>query len=525
MAENRKHSPPMLRPVFILLFLFTFSRAAAQTPLQFRFPESPDWNVLEEGKPVAFTVKVMGDSGLSAKFSLVEGRLDGMQFDSLGTFTWTPGYDFVSRVEGSKLVQVVFEARTPDGQRATRPMEFRVLHVNRSPKAGELKPCYVQYNTANKCEIDPNVVLDEDKDPIVFIPIADQMPEGAKLSAQGEFTWKPSLTQFNKLKNAPMYLEFWVEDQPAKTRTKGRMKLDVTQQDLPPELSVVPNIQTLKVREDATINLAFYLTDPNGEGDIETMSFLSDNPTLPRATLKRNANTQYEFTWQPGYGFVNDPLDSLSFDVTFFVLDKTRKRDEKKVRITVLNTVNEREKDLQLYTMYRTGLVRAWELIEQLGERQEELKTTYNRARKGKRHRSIVNAGMGAMTGLAPVVISNTQQSKLVSTIGGTTVLTVGTLEATEVIGKSIKDVLDRLNYVIQKKNELQTKGDIFARKYNLKSARRKAEFARDLDEFVSVMNVSGLVALELDAGWGQRNKVTDNKLEKTFKDYSRFED
>ena len=69
-------------------------------------------------------------------------------------------------------------------------------------------------------------------------------------------------------------------------------------------------------------------------------------------------------------------------------------------------------------------------------------------------------------------------------------------------IGKSIKDLIDRLNYVIAKRNELQTKGDIFARKYNLKSARRKPDFQRDLDDFVSTMNLSGLVALELDAGW-----------------------
>ncbi|MBC7891283.1 MAG: hypothetical protein H7Y12_03645 [Sphingobacteriaceae bacterium] len=511
--------------ILILLVLTIALPALAQSSLLLKFPESQAWNVVEEGKSIQFSVQASGDSARIATFGLLDGKLEGMLLDSLGEFSWTPDYTLVDRVAGSKLVQVVFEARTPGGQRVTRPVEFRVLHVNRAPKAGELKPCYVQYNTVNNCQIDPNVVLDEDKDPLVFIPIPDQMPEGAKLSAQGELTWKPSLTQFNRLKTSPMWMEFWVEDQPAKTRTKGRMKLDVTQQDLPPELSVVPNIQTMKVRENATINLAFYLNDPNGESDLETMGFLSDNPNVPRPALKRNANTQYEFTWQPGYGFVNDPLDSLAFTLTFFVLDKTGKRDEQKVAITVVNTINEREKDLQLFNVYRTGLVRAWELIEQLDEKQETLKDTYNRARKGKRHRSIINAGMGAMTGLSPVVLSNTQQSKLFSTIGGTTVLTVGTLEATEVIGKSIKDVLDRLNYVIQKKNELQTKGDIFARKYNLKSARRKQDFARDLDDFVSTMNVSGLVALELDAGWQQKHKATDTRLEKTFKDYSRFEE
>ena len=49
----------------------------------------------------------------------------------------------------------------------------------------------------------------------------------------------------------------------------------------------------------------------------------------------------------------------------------------------------------------------------------------------------------------------------------------MGTLEATEVIGKSMKDLLDRYNYVLGKRSELQNKGDVFAREFALKSARR----------------------------------------------------
>jgi hypothetical protein len=522
----------MPKLAFVQLFWLTILSAPAfsQAPsLQLLFPETSNWNVLEEGKSYAFSVRLQGDTTQTVpsapQFAIVDGKQEGMKIDSLGTFTWTPGFNLVDRVQGSKLIQVVFEARAGTGQRVTRPIEFRVLHVNRPPTVGELKPFYVQYNTQNTQQIDPNVVFDEDKDPLVFVPIIDQMPEGAKLSAQGEFSWKPSLTQFNKLKTAPIWVEFYVEDQPLKTRTKGRFKVDVTQQDLPPTISLVPNAERMKIREDATVNLVFYLSDPNGDGDIDAMSFVSDNPNIPKNALKRNTNNQYEFTWQPGYSFVNDPLDTLAFNVTFFVLDKTQKRDERRVQFTVLNTVNEREKDMQLYNQYRTGLVRAWELIEQLTEREQELKRVYNRAKKGKKGRSIINAGMGAATGLAPVTIKAPTTSKMVSTIGGTTVLTVGTLEATEVIGKSIKDLIDRLNYIIQKKNELQTKGDIFARKYNLKSSRRRSEFTRDLDDYVSTMNVSGLVALELDAGWKEKHKANDDRLERTFKDFSRFED
>jgi hypothetical protein len=72
----------------------------------------------------------------------------------------------------------------------------------------------------------------------------------------------------------------------------------------------------------------------------------------------------------------------------------------------------------------------------------------------------------------------------------------------------------------MEKRNELQTKGDIFARKYSLKSSRRKPEFIKDMDEFVAVMNLKGLVALELDAGWQNKNKANDTQLGKTFKDF-----
>jgi hypothetical protein len=109
----------------------------------------------------------------------------------------------------------------------------------------------------------------------------------------------------------------------------------------------------------------------------------------------------------------------------------------------------------------------------------------------------------------------------MVSTIGGTSVMTLGTLEATEVIGKSTKDLVERLNYIMDKKNELQLKGDIFARKYTLKSQRRRPEFIKELDEFIALMNLKGLVALELNAGWQNKNKATDSQIQRAFKDFN----
>lgn len=518
----------MFRLVLIQFFLLNLSLSglAQSDPFQLVLPTTADWATLKEGRPLSIELATIGGNGQSVKFSILEGRLEGMELDSLGRFSWTPSYSLADRIQGFKVVSVVFGAQSDANERTSKTVDFKVLHVNRPPTISDLKPFYVQYNTLNTYQIDPNVVFDEDQDPIVFVPITDQMPEGAKLSAQGEFVWKPSVSQFNRLKNTPIWVDFWVEDQPAKTRTKARLKIEATQLDLPPEISVVPNVRYLRIREDITTNLVFYLTDPNGESDIEDFSFVADNPNVPKSALKRNTNNQYEFTWKPGYEFVKDPADSLNINLTFFVLDKAQKRDEKRIQLCVVNTINEREKDVQLYTQYRTGLVRAWELIEQLTEKQEELKRTYNRAKKGKKHRSVINASLGAVTGLAPAIpwrVASTQ--KAISSVGGTTVLTLGALEATEVIGKSIKDLIDRLNYVVAKKNELQTKGDIFARKYNSKSARRKNEFNRDLDDFLSVTNLSGLVAIELEAGWNTSNKATDQKLSRTFKDYASLEE
>jgi hypothetical protein len=376
-------------------------------------------------------------------------------------------------------------------------------------------------------------VHDDDGDPIVFIPIADQMPEGSKLSSQGELLWTLSLNQFNKLKQAqaPQYIEFWVEDQPAKTRTKGRLKIEVTQMDLPPDIAVIPKQTHYKLRENATVNLKFSLWDPNGEDDISAFGFLSDNQQIPKAGLVKNTDNQYEFIWQPGYDFVKDPYDSLDVQITFYVLDKAQNREERRITFTVFNTVNEAEKDRYYYSQYRQLLVQAWGLVEQLGEKEEQLKRDYRKAKSGKRNRSVANASLGAVTGVAPAVTgkSSSQNAqanqRIISAIGGTAVLTMGTLEATEVIGKSMKDLLDRYNYVLGKRSELQNKGDVFAREFSLKSTRRNGEFIKRLDDFRNSMSLSGLVALELDANWQSKKEATDKAIKRTFKDFTSLEE
>ncbi|WP_161888638.1 hypothetical protein [Pontibacter russatus] len=493
----------------------------AAPPIKLVFPDRPGWNVLQEGQKLTFEASATGGSGSRYTFGITQGRVEGIEFDSLGHFSWTPSYDFVDRLSGHRTVQLLFEVRNDKGEAVSEVVEFDVEHVNRPPVIGELKPLYVLYNTQNTYTIESSVVKDEDNDPVVFVPIGEAMPEGAKLSAQGEFTWRPSLTQFRKLQNKPILLEFYVEDQPHKARTKGSFHIKPTQQDLPPSIQMIPSQKRFKYEEGATVNIKFQLYDPNGEGDITSFSFLSDNPDVPASALVQNTPSQYEFIWRPDYDFVKDPLDSLSFNLTFVVMDKSNRQEERTVAFSIRDAVNEAELDSKLYQEYRAPLVKAWDLIEQLKEVEKDLKKKYRRASRGKKGRSLTNASLGAVTGISPVVVEEAATSKKITTVGGTLVMTIGTLEATEVIGRSTKDLIDRLNYIIEKRNELQTKGDIFARKYALKSARRKPEFLKDADDFVAAMSLKGLVVLELDAGWQNKHKPTDDNVAKTFKDFS----
>jgi hypothetical protein len=513
----------------MLIGLFSYPACQAQDlkSLQISLPQQSDWNVVAEGQSIRFVLKSTGNSDEAVTYSIAQGMLEGMAFDSTGQFSWTPGYDLADRLKGTRTVPVIFEVRNRRGESATQLAEFRVQHVNRPPVVEALPPFYVRFQTQNIYKFDPKQVYDADGDPIAYVAIPDQMPEGAKLTAQGELSWTLSRNQFNMLKAKPVYIEFWVEDQPAKTRTKGRLKVDVTQMDLPPIISVVPKDRSYRVRENATINLKFYLADPNGDDDINTFDFLSTDQRVPKSALVRNTNNQYEFIWVPGYDFVRDPNDTLRVNLTFFVLDKAQNRDEQTITITVLNTVNEEARDRYNYALYNQALVQAWNLITQLDEKETELKRDYKRAKGGKRNRSVANASLGAVTGVTPAVSGAStspdaqKTGRLISAIGGTAVLTMGTLEATEVIGKSMKDLLDRYNYVLGKKTELQNKGDVFAREFALKSARRTSEFIKGLDAFRNAMNLSGLVALELDANWQNKKEATEKALKRTFKDFT----
>jgi hypothetical protein len=94
-------------------------------------------------------------------------------------------------------------------------------------------------------------------------------------------------------------------------------------------------------------------------------------------------------------------------------------------------------------------------------------------------------------------------------------------LEAAEVVGKSKNDIMDQIKTETEIRNQLQLEGDIFARKYALKSSRRSTEFDNDRDKFLPILNHQKLPTLELDATKPLNTKYSAKEMKKTFTDFS----
>jgi outer membrane lipoprotein SlyB len=482
------------------------------------FPDSLGWNTVNENHELKFRVKTNRPE--AARFS-IEGVADSrIQFDSLGNFHWKPSFDFVDRVAKTKEITVIFEATWPDNKRERQPITFTVKHVNRPPVVEDLPVFYVKQSTSNSYQIAPEYVYDQDGDPLVFKSIQSQMPEGSSLSSLGQLAWTPSRGQFSSLKSTPLFIEFIVQDQPDKAETRGKLKIAQTQQDLPSEILIVPGDSLFTIKEDETLNLKIYISDPNGDENVSNAGFVSNDKRVPIYALKGNTQLQYEFTWSPGYDFVDDTQGSLTTELTFYVLDKSSNRTQRRIKIKVNDAENLIKKDAHLFQKYRSNLVEAYMLIQQLDGNQKKLNQDYKKARKGKKNRSILNASLGAVTGLSPVVIQG-DESKVVSGVGGTTVLTLGTLEATEVIGRSKESIMDKIKNGIDIRNRTQAAGDEFARKYSLKLSRRSTEFDKDIEKLRAVLNDQRIVLLELDAYSKNSSRVDDKDLKKVFLDYA----
>ena len=504
--------------LIISLFLGGFT-AFSQQNSTFIFPDSSGWNILNENQQVRFQVKTTHHHPSKVHFTLEGADGLGVEFDSLGRFSWKPSFDLVDRVEKSKDVMLIFQQLLPDGKRERREVTFIVRHVNRPPVVEELPVVYVKQSSTNTYQIQSDFVYDPDGDPIVFKTSLSMMPEGSALSSQGVFTWKLSRTQFTSLRSAPVMIDFTVQDQPDKAETPGKLKIAQTQLDLAPEILIVPGDSIFTIKEDEILNLKLYFSDPNGDDDVKTVGLLTSDKRIPQAALKENTPLQYEFTWSPGYDFVDDTQTAVTSDLIFFSLDKSNNRTQKKVRVKVADTENLIKKDAHQFQKYRSNLVDAMVLIQQLDINQKKLNSDYKKAKKGKKNRSIINASLGAVTGATPAVINDQQSAKVVAGVGGTTVLTFGTLEATEVIGRSKEGILEKIKLSIDLRNKIQSSGDEFARKYSPKAQRRSPEFEKDIEKFRTTLSDQRIVLLELDA-YSRNGRIDDKDIKKVFVDY-----
>lgn len=513
----------MKKLLFFTAFGLLTASVFAQTGHDLILPDSIGWNVLNEGHTLSFKVRATAPEDLR-NFSLENADKLPIQFDSIGNFTWNLSYDLVNRVEQKKDFTIVFQALWKDGKRAREAVTFTVNHVNRAPVVEEIPVFYVKQSTRNSYQIPYEYVSDPDGDPFVFKIIQTQMPEGANLSSQGQFAWTPSRSQFNALKNNPATVEFIVQDQPDKAETRGRLRIAQTQLDLPPEILIVPGDSVFSLKEDETLNLKIYISDPNGDENVRSAGFIPSDLRITAGALKENTPLQYEFTWKPAYTFVEESQKQLPIEIVFFALDKSNNRVQRKISITVADAENVIEKDAHQYQKYKANLISAYLLIKDLDENQKKLNEEFKKAKKGKKKRSIVNASLGAVTGLSPVMIDATENpdaAKIVPGVGGTAVLTMGTLEATEVIGRSKDDIMDKIKVSIDIRNRVQSTGDEFARKYGLKSARRQPEFDKEIEKLRTVINDQRIVLLELDAYRKGVPRVDDKDLKKTFPDFA----
>lgn len=496
---------------FVWLALSGFSQ-------QLVFPDRYNWQVVSEGDSLQFTVSYL-DSIAPTRYS-IEGRNgSGISFDTLGHFFWRPDFDFVSRLEGQKELTVIFQGTWPDGRKARTPITFTVIHFNRPPVVDELPVFYVRLGE-NRYQISQDFINDPDEDPFIFRAIPSQMPEGATLNSLGLLTWEVSRNQFNSLKKSAMSIDFLVQDQPAKSETRGKIRVMQTQLDLPPEILMVPSDTLFTIKEDEVVSIKLYTSDPNGDDNLAQLGFVSQDARVPQSVLKINSPQQAEFVWSPGYEFVEEVEKQREVDLTFFVIDKSNNRVQRDLKITVKDAENLDLKDKLLYQKYRASLIQAKGLVDRLDENHQYLTKEYKKAKRGKKHRAIVNASLGATTGISPVVLP-TDQSKVVSAVGGTTVLTLGTLEATEILGKSKTDILEKMKINVEIRNQLQIEGDNFARKYALKSARRGKDFEADRDKLLPIINNQKLVLLELDASKPAYQDYSNKEIKETFPDFS----
>jgi hypothetical protein len=494
-------------------------------PISLIIPDREQWNTGKEGERIEFAFGASGGSG-EYKFELIEPQFLMENLDQYGAFSWVPDFDFVPGAETTKSIDIKLKVFDTGGDEHFETITLKVEHVNRPPVVGELPTFYIQYNKENTYRLKKDgLTYDADGDSIVFTPVLKELPQGMVVNSNGDIRWKPSRRQVNYLHKNPIYLTFAVEDIPFKEKSIGQLKIEVSQADLPPEIAMIPDKKAFEINEDDELHLNFFVTDPNGETDLLTFGFVSENSAISSESLTKKEASQYEFHWTPGYDFITEAGEKDVFEISFYAIDRESNRTEKNIEVTVSDKENLLEKDRILYDQYRTVLERAFDLISQLNEKEKELERNYKKAKKGKKNRAITTASLGAVTGLSPIIfLENPNGQKIAAGIGGTATATIGTLEASNVIGDSPSDVMRNLNYVSQKRNDLLVYGNVFASKYALPVTKRDRSFQSDLRSLTIHLSLKEGANLDLDATWVNEKDASSKNLKKMFKDFNKDE-
>lgn len=71
------------------ILFFSYHLFAQETP-KIALPAGKEWTQLKEGSEVSFGLKIEGKNCEKFRFTIAQGKLEGMAFDSLGRFTWIP---------------------------------------------------------------------------------------------------------------------------------------------------------------------------------------------------------------------------------------------------------------------------------------------------------------------------------------------------------------------------------------------------------------------------------------------------
>lgn len=497
-----------------------------RVPLSIVLPTSRNWDNKKEGQPFSFKIDAIGGSE-EYKFELLEPEQFMENLDQFGNFNWTPDYDITSREELSKSILLNVKAFDTEGNETYLSIPIYVDHVNRPPVVNEFPTFYIQYNSKNTYQLNEDgLAYDLDGDSIIFHPVLKDLQQGMTLNKQGEIFWKPSKRQFNALSKKPIIISFRVVDYPSGASSAGQLRIDVSQTDEPPSILMTPKEDKFTIGENEELQLSFFITDPNGEEDLLSFDFVSENREIKDEALYKKSNLQYEFSWLPSYDFIKEQGGKKDFTINFFAIDKESNRTEKSIQVTVEDVENLLEKDRILYDQYRTVLERSWDMIVQLNKKESEFDKAYKKAKKGKKGRSVITASLGGLTGMA-AIIDNADAKKWMTGMGGTATATLGTLEASNVIGESPGDIMQKLNYVSQKRNDLVVYGNVFASKYALPLSRRANSFQNDMSNLSIHLNLKDIAKLELDSSWENKKKSTDKNIKKEFKDFNpdpRFE-